>query len=1049
MLSIQLLGSPTISADGEPISVPRRKSRALLYYLADHGGPVPREQILGLLWPDHERSAAQQILRTSLHGLRKALGPALLATDEMLALADDVVVDTRALEARVGDPAADPQQLAAALAAYRGEFLAGFEVPDSDIYESWMLAERERFRQLALRGLAALAQRHEARRDYAAALEALSRALALDPLQEDIQRAAMRVHYLSGDRAGAIRRYEQLRRLLDDELGVPPMEETRALYDAIITDSVPTDRLNAGAKGRESAGAKVAEPPVAPSALRPLASSGQLPFVGRGAELEKLREVATTHKLALIEGEPGIGKTRLADAFLATFEGLVLVGAARELEQAIPYQPVIEALRGLLSRADWPAMRAGLVPNLSPIWLAEVGRLLPELGDTVGKGGELVSAPLPGAMRPMDESRLWEGVNQFLLALARRQPLAILFDDLHWADASTLALLGYLVRQPAPPGATPIAFLATARPAAPRSPLAALIQTLTREDRVVRLPLVRLSADDTVTLARRLSPIYAYPLADWLGRNAEGNPYILAELVRYAREHSLLRPDGVLNLAALSDSPVVPGAVYSLIQSRLERLSDAARRVLDVAVAVGREFDLDLVAGAAGLSEHAALDALDELRTAGLVTPLDGLRYAFDHTLTMEVAFREVGEPRHRLLHRLVAESLEREHAGDLDAVAGLLASHFAEGGAPERAAHYAFRAGQRAADLSAWAEAIAFFEQALAGSANGRRAAIYSALGDAYLRAGAPTQSAEAFGSALELAEAAGDQDAANDARLALGRALLGQARFAEAIAMAQQAMASGRPEQVVTAQVLWGTALSIEGVDLPGAAEHLAAAETLCAAQSKPDVMANIKFELGSVAAQRGELRAAVALYREALEIAQNHPVAALYGVLAHNNLGYHLLMLGDPGARAHAEAGLALARETGMVQFEPFLLSTLGEIALAVGDLDAAERSFSEGLELAERLPSPERIAGLTANLGLLALRRGQKDVAVQRFTTALSAADGLGVRHLAATIRIWLAPLLPPDAARATLAEARALAESGGRKLLLGEIERLEAQLGVTG
>jgi tetratricopeptide (TPR) repeat protein len=661
----------------------------------------------------------------------------------------------------------------------------------------------------------------------------------------------------------------------------------------------------------------------------------------------------------------------------------------------------------------------------------------------------------------MEESRLWEGLNQLLLALARRQPIALLLDDLHWADASTLALLGYLLRQVSPgpgspAGAAPITFLATARPAEPRSPLAALIQTLTREDRIGRVPLTPLSPDDTVALARRLSPIYAYPLADWLGRNAEGNPYILAELVRFAREQGLLRADGVINLSALSDAPVVPGAVYSLIQSRLIRLSDAARRVLDVAVAVGREFDLDVVAGAAGLPEADALDALDELRAAGLVSPASTgaehggrPRYAIDHTLTVEVAYREAGEARHQLIHRQIAEALERLHADDLDAVAGLLASHFAEGGAAGRAAEYAFRAGRRAADLSAWAEAIAFFEQALTGAENGRRAAIYMALGNAYLQSGAPAPAADAYRAALKLAEARADDAEANRARLILGRALLGQARYAEAIALAQEVLAAGSAENLVAAQVLWGSALSIEGVDLAGAAEHLKMAESLCAAQADPSVLAQIKFELGSIAAQRGELREAVALYREALAVAETHPAAAPYMILAYNNLAYHLLLLGHPEARAHAEAGLRLANETGELNFTPFLLSTLGEIELAAGDLDAAERHFAEGLDRAERMPFPERVAGLTANLGLVALRRGQAALAIHRLSTALARADALGTRHLAVQIRVWLAPLLPPAEARAILAEARALAESGGRRLLLDAIARLEMEIGVKG
>ncbi|HEY3229956.1 MAG TPA: AAA family ATPase [Roseiflexaceae bacterium] len=1048
MLSIRLLGPPQQLLDGRPLSVPRRKSRALLYYLAAHSAPVTREHLLALLWPDHDRPAAQQILRTSLHGLRKALGAALLVPDDSLALAPNADVDIRRFESAL-TPAADMGTLAAALELYRGDFLADFSVPDAEAFEEWVDAERERYRRLATRGLTALAQQHEARHEYAAALDALTRALAFNPLQEDLQRAAMRLHYLGGDRAGAIRRYEHLRQLLDGELGVPPMEETRALYDAIITDSLERDEETRRRGDEEMVVHLISSSPRLPVSYSPL-----LPFTGRAAELQKLRELSTTRKLALIEGEPGIGKTRLADAFIRAFDGLALVGAARQLEQALPYQPLIEALRGLLARPEWPALRAQLHATagagLPRVWLAEAARLLPELdGDAVASG------ELPMSLPPANESRLWEGVNQLLLALARRQTLVLMLDDLHWADASTMALLGYLVRQST---AAPIYFLATARPTTPRSPLAALLQTLTREDRLLRLPLARLSPDDTLELARRLSPIYAYPLADWLTRNAEGNPYIVAELVRYAREHELLKPDGTLNLSALSETPVVPRGVYSLIQSRLAQLSDEARRVLDVAAAIGREFELDVVARAASLSDSAVLDALDELRAAALVTPLSpdegkggGLRYSFDHTLTIEVAYREIGEARHRLLHRHVAEALEELYRHDLDAVAGMIAWHFTESNAPRHAAPYAFRAGQRAADLAAWAEAIGFYEMALAGSEPGRgdaedgRERIYMALGDAYLQSGMAARAAEAYRAALDIAAARGDDDATDKARLTLARALLGQARYSEVIAIARRVLASGRPENAVGAELLWGTALSIEGVDLAGATEHLGKAAAMCAASSDPAVLAQIKFELGSIAAQQGDLPRAIELYREALTIGETYPAATNYRILAHNNLAYHLLLLGDPSAIEHARAGLDIARETGLLAFQPYLLSTLGEIALAAGDLEGAERSFEEGLELAERLPVPERVAGLTANLGLVAIKRGQTALAIHRLSTALARADALGTRHLAAQIRLWLAPLLPASEAHVTLAEARALAESGGRKRLLDEIARLEAQI----
>ena len=1036
MLSIQLLGAPLLLLDGHPLSVPRRKSRALLFYLAARTTPATRDHLLALLWPDHDRPAAQQILRTSLHGLRKVLGSALLVGDDTLSLAPDTDLDIRRFEAGLA-ATADPETLTAALALYRDDFLADFSVPDAEAFEAWADTERERYRQLATRGLATLAQGYQARQDFSAARAALARALAFNPLQEDLQRAALRLDYLSGDRAGAIRRYESLRRLLDDEFGVPPMDETRALYDAIITDSLPADDEGRRTKDERSA----LHSPLRPSSfvLRP--SSDMLPFIGRVAELQRLRELSSTRKLALIEGEPGIGKTRLASAFIQEFDGLALIGAARELEQALPYQPVIEALRGLLARPEWPTLRAKL--SLPRIWLAEAARLLPELAERGVDQADTMA--LPSA----NESRLWEGVSQLLQALARQRPLLLLLDDLHWADASTLALLGYLVRQV---HGAPITFLATARRPEPRSPLAALLQTLTREDRLQRLPLARLSNDDTVALARHLSATYAYPLADWLARNAEGNPYIVAELVRYAREHKLLQPDGTLNLSALSEAPVVPHSVYSLIQSRLLRLSDAARRVLDVAVAVGREFELAVVAHASGLSEGAVLDALDELRATALVTPIDAadglpnrLRYGFDHTLTMEVAYREIGEARHRQTHRHVAEALEQLHAQDLDAVAGLLASHFAEGNAPDRAAQYAIRAGRRATELAAWAEAIAFYEMALAGMENGQREAIYLALADAYLQSGAAARASEAYHDAITLADARGDIVAADHTRMALGRSLLVQARYAEAIALARRVLASDDAENAVGAEMLWGSALSIEGVDLAGASAHLNKAASLYAAQQDPIILAQTTFELGSIAAQQGDLARAIELYQRALAVGEAYPAAAHYRILAHNNLAYHLLLLGDPTAIDHAKAGFELARASGMLSFQPYLLSTLGEIALANGDLDAAEEFFNEGIELAERLPIPERVAGLTANLALLSIRRGQTTLAIHRLSTALARADALGTRHLAAQIRIWLAPLLPPAEAHATLAEARALAESGNRTRLLEQISRLELKI----
>jgi len=1039
MISILLLGTPQILRDGAPAGLPRRRTRALVFYLAAQPGPVAREQLLATLWPDHERQAAQQILRTTLHGARKALGPALLATDDTAAIAPEADVDLRVLAAAVAAPAADEAALATALARWRGELLAGFALPDSEPFEGWLAAERERARLAAMRGLSRLARLREARGDFPAALDALAQALALDPLQEDLQRAAIRLHYLGGDRVGAIRRYEQLRDLLDAEMGVPPMEETRALYDAVITDSL---ERGTGGHGSGDPGVMLAGDALytggalgrVPPPLVPPSQNG-LPFIGRMAELERLGAAARGGRLALIEGAAGIGKTRLAEEYLARRAGLAMVGAARELEQALPYQPVVGALRGLLAHPEWPALRRGLA--LEPVWVAEAARLLPELAPAAPVG-------------PPDEARLWEALARLLTAVARLRPLAVLLDDLQWADASTLGLVGYLLRRGED---APLSLIATARPTAPRAPLAALLAALTREGRLERIKLDALAPPEVEALARRLSPIFGQPLAQWLGANAEGNPYIMAELVRHARDTGMLLPDGALNLSALSANPVVPQTVYSLIESRLARLSDSARRVLDAAVAVGREFEFELAARAAALSEGAALDALDELRAARLIEPLPDGRFRFDHSLTMEVAYREVGEPRHRLLHRRVGEALEALRRDRLDDAAGLIASHLAEGGEPERAAAYAMRAGRRAADLAAWAEAVGFYEQALAGLPPARRPEALLALGAAHYQAGEFPAAAERYRAALEQRES---PEAARAGRVGLARALIPQARFHEVIELVRPLYSSPDRGEAVNARFLWGTALSLEGADLEGAAGHLREAEELLERQgpaADPASLAQVRFELGSVLAQQGDLVRAVAYYHEALAVAEFATASPAtpdgsisWRILARNNLAYHLHLLGDmEAAERYAAEARALIEESGAIGFQPYVLSTSGEIALARGDLAAAEAHFQAGLAIAERLAIPERLAGLAANLGLVAARRGETALAIHRLSTALARADALGTHHLASLVRIWLAPLLPPDEAHAALAQARALAESGGRRRLLDEIARAEAAL----
>jgi len=1006
MIVVRCFGPPQILRNDQPLTLPRRRSRGVLFYLAAHDHPARREQVLSLFWPDHERSAAQQLLRSTLYAIRRVVGEALVADEEWLAL--NATVDLRALRAVMADPRADATALASVLPAGDVELLAGFGLPDCEPFQFWLEGLREQTRSLVGRGWLRLARLYEQRGDISAALAALDTTLALDPLQEDVQRDAMRLAYLKGDRVGAIRRFERLRDLLDQALGVPPMRETQALYDAIITDTLV-------APGQPA------------MRFRPALTNGGLPFLGRDDELARLQAETRPGRLLLIEGVPGIGKTRLAEAFLTRRGGLGITGIARELEQNLPYHPIRMALAALISRPEWPSWRHSL--HLAAIWWGELGRLLPDL------------APPP--VEPPDEPRLWEAVTRFLLELARQMPITLLIDDLQWADASTLGLLGYLLRRSAESN---LVLIATARPPEPRSALARLVQALMREDRLARIVIDRLAPSAILAISHHLSPAFAHPLADWLEQSAEGNPYIIAELVRYARASGWLTADGMVDLSALSAQPIVPQSVYHLIAARLSRLSEQARRMLDAAVAVGRDFDFAVVARAAALSEEAALDALDELLAARLVIPIADSRFRFDHSLTMEVAYRDVGELRHRMLHRRVGEALETLYRDRLDDVAGQIAFHFAEGGLRERAFTYALRAAERAAALAAWPEAAELYSQALRGAPAAQRSSILIKLGEVRLQSGAATLAADAFREAMAVAQTLRDTLLA---RLALARALIPQGRYAEVIELVHRPDPSAHPKEQATALFLWGTALSLEGADLDAAAERLLAAEQVLRSCPEADcaALAQVYFELGNIAAQQGDLDVAIARYEMSQQIADAAGNEAMtWRVLARNNQAYHRLLRGEIAtAETIIAAALNLAEEWGLLALQPYLLSTAGEVALAQADLVTATTRFQQGLSLANQLGIPERVAGLTANLGLAALRLGDATRAVHYLSTALAQADNLGARHLAAQIRIWLAPLLPVTEAQAMLAAAQALAEAGGRRRLLEAIAEVRNAL----
>jgi DNA-binding SARP family transcriptional activator len=1028
-LKIRLFGIPQIALNGHGLEGLRRKNRGLIYYLAAQDHHVARETILTFFWPDHERAAALPILRTMIYDLRKYLGASFYADDAIVSLSPEASIDLREFSKALQSPPTDLILMTNTLNLYRGDFLEGFSLSNSPQYNDWVDGERERYRLIAMNGFTRLAHLYEQQRNYPLALDWMRHALKFNNLQEDLQRDMMRLLYLTGDRAGVIRHYDALRKLLDEEMGVPPMPETRDLYNSIIKDTfIP-----------RSVEAKSQHFPVIRPIEKPL-----LPFLGRDTELEMLKQQLNSSKLIILEGEPGIGKTSLATELITSqTQGkssiLILQAKSYELEKNLPYLPITAALRKLLAQPEWDSIFMQM--NLESIWLTEVSRLLPEL---------LTRFPnIPAPIAPAEEPRLWEALLQLFQSLSRKWEVWFFLDDLQWADASTIAWLGYLIHNIS---SSPLVLLSTVRPNEQQPYLIKLLQSLKREDRLMQIQLSALPELVMQKMAVILSARHNEQLSVWLIRNSEGNPYFIIELLRYAYRVGMLKNDGTLDTELMESTPAIPPTIQNLIESRMLKLSENARMILHISAIIGQELDYELMRQVSPLSELDTLNSIEELQTAHLLIPLAEEKFAFDHHLTLQAAIDDMNETRRHFFHRLVAEKLESIFQNDLDPVSGLIYYHFINGNMPKRANTYAFRAGRFAANLAAWVEAIAFYRQALSlESEEIERLKIYLVMGFAHFHKGDFASASIDYRSAIELAQAKQEWSLLEEAYLGLSLSLYPQARFAEVNATAKQLLQSGPPELAICAEFIWGASLNVESAHPFEAERHLRNAEQLMKEQQGTFVSkvspTEIKYSLAGTYGQQGRNQDAIRQFRDVSDMLERGEgtLDTLRNIMLYNNLAYYLHLIGDISAIAYVEKGIKLARERGSLSHLPYLYSTLGEIYLANGDLDTAERYFTEGLHLAEQIIIPERIAGMTANLGLVAKKRGNTELASDRLKQALKLVQPLGNYHLEVRIRIWLAPLLPLTDARSCLNSAHVLAEQGGLQGLLKEIVELENRL----
>lgn len=481
-------------------------------------------------------------------------------------------------------------------------------------------------------------------------------------------------------------------------------------------------------------------------------------FVGRGPELDVLASgfeeaVGGRGRLFLVSGEPGIGKTRLADEFSerARERGArVLWGRCWEAGGAPAYWPWVQALRSYIGHQDPEQLRALLGTGA-----VDVSQMLPELRDSFPDLPELPSLN-PDTAR----FRLFDSATAFLKRAAMAQPLVLVLDDIHAADTPSLRLLEFLASQL---GDSRLLLLCGFRDVAPalNEALLSSLTQLAREPVARRLALGGLAEAEVHTYLELVTGRAPAPsVVTEIHRETEGNPLFVEEVVR------LLVSEGRLEDAA-EVAVSLPEGVRQVIGLRLARLSEPCRRVLTLASVLGRDFSLDALERVSGGSGDELLAVLDEAASERVVTEVPGVlvRLRFSHALIRDVLYEEIPSARRRSLHRAAGEALEELYAGDLDPHLAELAHHFLASGpdGKDRGISYARRAGDRAMRLLAFEEATRRYRTALEaldlkGAAEEQaRCDLLLAMGEAQMRSGEDRSSKQTFLRAAGLARESG----------------------------------------------------------------------------------------------------------------------------------------------------------------------------------------------------------------------------------------------------------------------------------------------------
>lgn len=675
--------------DGRPLAVDTRKATAILAYVAVSGHVQSRDIIATLLWPEYDGERSRAALRRTLSTLRTSLGGEWLVSDRgTIGLnLDQAWFDLAEFRRASGDPDATVQQLTAAVDLHRGHLLEGFSVRDSAEFDDWQRIAADGVRRELATTLDRLVETLAAGGHYDQAVARAEQRLALDPLHEPAHRRLIELYASAGRRGDALAQYRECVRTLDRELGVGPLTETTELYNAVNEGRAPEPMTTAAA---------------APAPSQPL--------VGRDGSWRSLtaayEAIAEDGRVVVVEGESGVGKTRLAEEFLRARAGAgarVVSARAHPGERGLAYGVLAQLLRAAVEASG---------DDIPEHCRAEAARLLPELGQP----------PAAALGEPGARQRFLDAAGQLLTVVGdARAPGIVFVDDLHASDPASVDALTHIGRRLQ---WRRVLWLAARRTDEP-DPDHACAHFAELGDRVI---LGRLTAADVDELARAAG--LDEEVAGRLFTESEGLPLYLAELL------------------VTGDTEPRPGpGAQEVFSARLDAVTETASQVLAAAAVIGRTFDVETVRATSGRSDDEVVNGLEELETRGLIVERDA-EYDFAHERLRMMVEQRAGLARRRLLHGRVAEVLAVGR-GD----PALIARHLELAGQAPAAAESYLAAGDRARDLAATAEALDHYRTALA-LGHPRPGDLHESLGDVHTLRGEYRAAVSAFEAAAALAD-------------------------------------------------------------------------------------------------------------------------------------------------------------------------------------------------------------------------------------------------------------------------------------------------------